>query len=387
MSRISQSTAQAVLILVVIMLSACASAPAERAYESTPIMEDVEYAVLEHTATVIADGFVTPFAIAVLGDDEYLVTDRPGQLFHVRDGRTTPLDGLPEIRNFEEGRRPYGGLMDVSLHPRFSDNRQVYITYVNGDWKLTVARFRFVDEAIRDYEVVFEGNEFSSGSRIDWEDDSHFFLTMGMGRRELKAQELDSDDGKIHRLMADGSIPADNPVFDGRTEPSSIWTRGHRATQGLYLDRDAGVLYAIEHGPRGGDELNIIEKGGNYGWPLFSYGMHYDGSPVDELSEAEAAEQTVLPFKWWPISFHHAPSGLERVSLPRMGSRLVWGAMLQQRLIAFDTDTMMTSVIADNMGRIRDVTQLADGDLLIAVDTESAIKTYAGKVVRLSFDE
>jgi len=373
-------------ILAALLLAACTSGPSDRGYESTPIIEGVEFAPLDHTATVVADGFITPFAIAVLNDDEYLVTDRPGQLFHVQNGQANALDGLPEIKNFEEGRRPYGGLMDVSLHPRFSNNRQVYITYVNGDWNLTVARFRFIEETIQDFEVIFEANAFSSGSRIEWQDDEHFFLTMGMGRRRMEAQELDSDDGKIHRLMADGSIPPDNPVFEGQTESSSIWTRGHRAIQGMYLDRDAGVLYAIEHGPRGGDELNIIEKGGNYGWPLFSYGMHYDGSPVDELSEAEAAEQTVMPFKWWPISFHHAPSGLERVALPRMGSRLVWGAMVQQRLIAFDTDTMMTSVIADNMGRIRDVTQLPDGDLLIAVDTESSIKTYAGKVVRLSFE-
>jgi len=366
-------------------LTACASRPAEVAYESTPIMDGIEMALLDHRAEVIAEGLVTPWAIAVLGEDEYLVTDRPGELVHIHHGEKTSLQGLPAIRNFDEGRRPYGGLMDVSLHPRFDENRQVYISYVNDDWHLSVARFRFIDRTIQDFEVIFEANSFSSGSRIEWEDDDHFFLTMGMGRRDPEAQDLDLDDGKIHRLMADGSVPADNPIFDGRTDPSSIWTLGHRAAQGMYLDHDAGVLYAIEHGPRGGDELNIIEKGGNYGWPLFSYGMHYNGDPVAELSEEEAAEQTVLPFKWWPISFHHAPSGLERVTLPGMGSRLVWGAMVQQRLIAFDTESMMTSVIADNVGRVRDVTQLADGDLVILVDTESSIKTYAGQVVRLSF--
>lgn len=368
------------------ILLGCLLAASASAYESTPLMEGVEMALLDHSTEVIAEGFVTPWAIAVLGEDEYLVTDRPGELFYIRDGVKTSLAGLPEIRNSEQTMRPYGGLMDVSLHPQFTENRQVYISYVNGAGRLTVARFQFIDQAIHDFEVIFEANEFSAGSRIEWEDDDHFFLTMGMGRREMKAQELDSDDGKVHRLMADGATPLDNPVFEGQTEPTSIWTFGHRASQGLYLDREAGILYGIEHGPMGGDELNIIEKGGNYGWPLFSYGMHYNGSPVNELSEEEAAGQTVLPLKWWPINFHLAPSGLERVDLPGMGSRLVWGSMLQQRLIAFDTDSGMTSVIVDNTGRVRDVTQLANGDLLILVDTESSIKTYAGQVVRLTFD-
>jgi glucose/arabinose dehydrogenase len=184
--------------------------------------------------------------------------------------------------------------------------------------------------------------------------------------------------------MDDGSIPADNPVLAGQPGPTSIWSYGHRDPQGLYFDKTEGVLYAIEHGPLGGDELNIIVKGGNYGWPRFSYGLNYDGTAVGDLSEDEADSLTILPLKSWGPSFNMAPSGLERVTLPSMGPRLVWGSLAQQRLIAYDVASGLTSVILDDVGRVRDVTQLPSGDLVVLVDTESSIRTNAGRVVRLT---
>jgi glucose/arabinose dehydrogenase len=309
-----------------------------------------------------------------------------GKLVYLKDGRSITLDGLPETRTVESDRH-YGGLMDVSLHPLFNDNRLVYLAYVDRDFRMVVARFHFTDLTIQDFAVIFASNEFSLGSRIEWEDDSHFFVSQGMAgvpRPDPGPQDLNSDGGKIHRLMDDGSIPADNPVLAGQPGPTSIWSYGHRDPQGLYFDKTEGVLYAIEHGPLGGDELNIIVKGGNYGWPRFSYGLNYDGTAVGDLSEDEADSLTILPLKSWGPSFNMAPSGLERVTLPSMGPRLVWGSLAQQRLIAYDVASGLTSVILDDVGRVRDVTQLPRGDLVVLVDTESSIRTNAGRVVRLT---
>jgi glucose/arabinose dehydrogenase len=348
--------------------------------------DGVEMATLDFASEVIAEGFTIPWGIEVLADGEYLVTERMGELVYIKDGRSIKLEGVPDTRTSKADRH-YGGLMDVSLHPLFSENGLVYIAYVDHDYRMVVARFNFTDRTIQDFEVVFKSNAFSIGSRIAWEDDSHLFVTHGMAGVPLPEpgpQDLNVDGGKIHRLMEDGSVPADNPILAGRSGPTSIWSYGHRDPQGLLVDKTVGVLYATEHGPLGGDELNIIEKGGNYGWPRFSYGLNYDGSTVGDLSEEEADSLTILPLKWWGPTFNMAPSGLERVTFPSIGTRLVWGSLVQQRLIAYDVNTGLTSVILDDVGRVRDVTQLPSGDLLVLVDVESSIKTYSGRVVKLT---
>lgn len=374
-----------ILVIAGTLLASCSSAPDVPGRDGVPMPEGFDMATLDVMRQVIADGFTIPWAIAVLDENEYLVTERMGALVHIRDGRSTRLAGFPESRTHKAGRH-YGGVMDVSLHPRFEENRRLYVAYVDQDYRMVVGRFVFTDGAIHDFDVIFESNEFSLGSRIAWEDDAHFFVSHGMAGDPLPEpgpQDLDSDGGKIHRLMEDGSIPADNPVFAGHTGPTSIWSYGHRDVQGLYFDTEEGILYATEHGPFGGDEFNIIEKGGNYGWPRFSYGLNYDGTVVGDLSEEEADSLTILPVRWWSSAFNMAPSGLERVTLPRIGTRLVWGSLVQQRLIGYDVASGKTSVLLENVGRIRDVTQLSDGDLVVLVDTESSIKTNSGRIIRL----
>lgn len=349
--------------------------------------DDVEMATLEFTSEVIAEGFSVPWSIEVLADGEYLVSERMGELVHIKDGHSTELRGLPKTQTFNLDRH-YGGMMDVSLHPLFSENRRVYLAYLDRDYRMMVARFVFTDVSIQDFEVIFESNGYSLGSRIEWEDESHFFVTQGMAGAPLPdpgAQNLDFDGGKIHRLIEDGSVPDDNPILEGQSGPTSIWSYGHRDTQGLFLDKTTGIMYATEHGPLGGDELNIIEKGGNYGWPRFSYGLNYDGTTVGDLSEEEADSLTILPLKSWGPSFNMAPSGLAPVTLPTLGPRLVWGSLLQRRLIAHDVESGMTSVIIEGIGRVRDLTQLPSGDLIVLIDAETTGKRNSGRVVKLTF--
>ena len=255
---------------------------------------------------------------------------------------------------------------------------------------MSVARFKFRNQSVENLEVIFESNAFSIGSRIVWEDEEHFFLSQGMGgdpTPEPGAQDLEHDGGKIHRLMADGSVPSDNPVFEESSEPSSIWSYGHRDPQGLYFDSAEGILYANEHGPLGGDELNVITKGGNYGWPLFSYGLNYNGTPVSDMTEEEARQTTTLPLKHWTYYFRVSPSGLERLEnslFTDWNDSFIFGSLYLQHLIAYDPVSDQTSILLEGIGRVRDVVQLPSGSLLILIDSGSPTFLKSGRIVKLT---
>lgn len=335
---------------------------------------------------IVASGFSIPWSIEVIGENEYLFTERLGTLYHYKDGVTTIIDGIPES-NIYQG---FGGLMDVSLHPHFNTNNLAYIAYVASDDRLTVARFQLQNNSAQNLEVIFKANGFSIGSRIAWQDNAHFFVTLGMGGDPYPvpgAQNLNDDRGKIHRLLEDGQIPPDNPIFPNISTPSSIWSYGHRNPQGLYYDSTSQTLYANEHGPLGGDELNIITKGGNYGWPLFSYGLNYDETPVSNLSEQEAAAITVLPIKYWGPDFRVAPSGLLKITdsnFSKWNGSFLMGSLRQQSLVRYNPDTDETEIVVDNVGRVRDVAQLPSGNLLLLVDAGSPNDADSGRIVKLS---
>jgi len=311
---------------------------------------------------VLAVGLWIPAGIAVIGEEEFLFGDRSGELFHYVNGVVTRIDGMPQSRTSDHY---WGGFLDVSLHPEFSQNRLVYIAYVDANAGLAVARFEFRDGRATDLDVVFRSREFSIGSRIVWENGRHFFLSFGVGGDPYPApgpQDLGSDVGKIHRLDADGRVPTDNPVLPGASGPTSIWSYGHRNPQGLFFDPVERTLYATEHGPLGGDELNVIEPGRNYGWPLFSYGLNYDNTPVSGMTEAEARASTILPMKFWGPAFRVAPSGL----LMRDGAFL-FGALYSSDLLRYHPATGVTEVVLRNVGRVRDVVRLPSGAILISV--------------------
>lgn len=325
-------------------------------------------------------------AIAVIGEEEFLYTRRGGVLHHDVAGAVTEVEGLPESRTSDV----YGGLLDVSLHPGFADNRLVYIAYDDASFGLAVARFELRDDRAHNLEVIYESNEFSIGSRIAWEDASHFFLSFGVGGYpfpEPGPQDLRSDRGKIHRLTADGMVPADNPILPGMSAPSTIFSYGHRNPQGLHYDAAEGALYANEHGPMGGDELNLVTAGGNYGWPLFSYGLNYDGSPVSNMTEEEAADVSILPVRAWDSAFRVAPSGLLLIGgthFPTWSGSFLMGAMHTQHLLRYDPVTDRTEIVLSRVGRVRDIAQLPSGTLLISIDAGSPNPGDPGRIVRLS---
>ena len=352
-----------------------------------PIIPDYRIANFE----VIASEFTIPWGIEVIGEDDYLFTERLGSLFRYKDGIVTQISNIPNSNVYSVlGGLMLGGLMDASVHPQFDSNNMVYLAYVATDDQLAVARFQLQNNVAQNLEVIFKANAFSIGSRIAWQNDTHFFLTLGLGGTpypEPGAQDLNDDRGKIHRLMEDGSIPPDNPTFPGIASPSSIWSYGHRNPQGLYYDFASGTLYANEHGPLGGDELNIITRGGNYGWPLFSYGLNYDETPVSNMSEQEAAATTILPAKYWGPDFRVAPSGLIKLSDSNFNSwngSFLMGTLRPQDLLQYNLETDETEIVLANVGRVRDVAQLPSGNLLILVDAGSPNDADEGRIIKLT---
>jgi glucose/arabinose dehydrogenase len=334
---------------------------------------------------VLASGYWIPDGIAVIGED-FLFADRGGALYHYVGGTASGVRGLPRSRTSGV----YGGLLDVSLHPGFADNRLVYIAYVGDSFGLTVARFELRDDRAESLKVIYESDEFSIGSRIEWQDPSHFFLSFGVGGDPTPApgpQDLSADVGKIHRLTADGQIPRDNPIFPGAANPSTVWSYGHRNPQGLYYDASERTLYATEHGPLGGDELNVVLPGANYGWPLFSYGLNYDRTRVSNMTEAAARAVSVLPKKFWGPDYRVAPSGLLFVQGSQFTSwngAFLLGALNPQHLLRYDPATDETAIVLPNVGRVRDIAQLPSGKLLIAVDAGSPHPSDRGRIIELS---
>jgi aldose sugar dehydrogenase len=335
---------------------------------------------------VLASGYWIPDGIAVIGEGEFLFADRGGALYHYVRGGVTGVRGLPRSRTSGV----FGGLLDVSLHPSFPNSRLVYIAYNDASFGLTVARFELRDDRAERLSVIYESDEFSIGSRIEWEDPSHFFLSFGVGGDPYPdpgPQDLSADVGKIHRLTADGQIPPDNPILPGASTPSTIWSYGHRNPQGLHYDTVARKLYATEHGPLGGDELNVVVAGGNYGWPLFSYGLNYDRTRVSDMSEGAARAVSILPVKFWGPDDRVAPSGLLFVEGSQFASwngAFLFGALRPQHLVRYDPATGETEIVLRNVGRVRDIAQLPSGKLLIAVDSGSPKPSARGRIIELS---
>jgi glucose/arabinose dehydrogenase len=337
----------------------------------------------------VAAGLQTPWAMAFLPDGRLLVTERPGRMRIVgRDGRVgPPLRGLPPV-----WARGEGGLMDVVLDPGFAQNRRVYWSYSEPDVAggegagTAVARGRLEEDRVADVQVVYRqpqktGDVRHFGSRLLFAPDGRLFVGLGDRMRRDEAQALGSAHGKIVRIEPDGRIPPDNPFVNVPGARPEIWSYGHRNVQGLALRPGTGQLWASEHGPQGGDELNLIRPGANYGWPVITYGCEY-GSCA-KIGEGTARPGLEQPVVWWgPASV--PPTALLFVTSERYpewkGQLLVgsfeFGAMQRIRL---DGDRMADReglFLAGN-GRVRDLKQGPDGWIYVLANLPE------GRILRL----
>lgn len=364
---------------------------------------DSPYLISDDSFSVdtIALGFSIPYGISIVEENEYFITDRVGNMFHFKEGNLSEISGMPEVVTFGISGIPailHGGLMDVSIHPSCSTNSWIYISYLASDGLAKVSRLKILNNAATQFETIFETrsqNYAGNGMRIVWEDDTHFFLNVGNSDLStnaypiLYAQDLNEDAGKIHRLMEDGSIPSDNPVFDGFSSPTTIWSYGHRDVQGLYFDESSNLLFGVEHGPKGGDEFNVIEKGANYGWPLFTYGINYDGAGVSTISEDSAATFTVLPEHYWTVPTDDggqaiAPACLLKVdgsNISDWNNHFVFGSLAYRRLMKYNRETDETFGL-NIEGRVRTIKQLPSGDIIALIERND-LNQSNGMIVRI----
>ena len=337
----------------------------------------------------LADGLAYPWAMAFLPDGALLVTEREGRVRLIREGRLDPLPvvGVPEILVAGQA-----GLFDILLHPAFSTNQLVYLTYAHGVKRknvLRVARARFEGGAFHDWEVLHDARPVKNtthhfGGRMAWGGDGKLYVTVGEGSRyKEKAQDMTTSLGAVLRLNGDGSVPADNPVFGDGSQPA-LYTKGHRNSQGLTYDRMRAILWASEHGPRGGDEINIIRRGENYGWPLATYGTNYNGTKITPFTEYEG---TMQPVKYWTPSI--APSGLavyggdlfEGWSGDLLAGAMA-GAALHRIIMEGNTPVGEERYLLERAARVRDVRVGPEG--AIYVTTEIKNDPTSGKVLRLT---
>ena len=335
-----------------------------------------------------ARGLDHPWAIAFLPDTRLLVTERPGRMRLLsKDGKASPpLDGVPRV--FASGQ---GGLLDVALDRDYANNQTIYFCFAEpaggGGARTAVARARLIDEGRLDnVSVIFhQEGPFSTsnhfGCRIVQAPDGNLFVTLGehFVYRD-RAQNLANHLGKTIRIRPDGSVPPDNPFVGKAGAKPEIWTYGHRNPQGLAFHPATGKLWEHEHGPRGGDEINIIDKGKNYGWPVIGYGVDYSGARIHESTHKEGMEQPI--WHWTPSI---APSGMAFYTgdlFANWRGNLFVGALAAQMLLRLElADEKITReerLLQQLHERIRDVRQGLDGALWLATDSSS------GRILRLT---
>ncbi len=327
---------------------------------------------------VVTKGLDHPWGLAFLPDGRMLVTERPGRMRIVeRDGRlNAPLAGLPPVVAAGQG-----GLLDVVLHPQFASNQLVYWTFSeagDGGVGTAVARGKLDGNRIADVQVIFRqmpkvsgGNHF--GSRLVWSRDGKLFIGLGdRFTRKDDAQTLDNHMGKVVRIDADGKAPADNPFVQRAGAKPEIWSLGHRNIQGAALHPGTGELWTVEHGPQGGDELNVPAAGANHGWPVITYGRNYGtGTKIGEGTErADVAP----PLRYWIPSI--APSGMAFLTserYPGWRGNLFVGALRGSHLVRLELDGRKVvreeQLLTERGERIRDVRQGPDGWLYVMTDS------------------
>ena len=348
----------------------------------------------DYRIVTVADGLVNPWSMAFLPNGDILVTERPGRLRIIRDGEllATPVPGVPEV--YATGQ---GGLLDVVLHPDFGTSKLIYMSYskpyADEDGATTaIMRARFENDELHDVEELFVANSRGRGhygSRIAFDREGFLFFSVGErqvpSRGDLEAhpaQDPTNHHGTINRLNDDGSIPEDNPFIGEDGIEQSIYSYGHRNPQGLAIHPQTGDIWSTEHGPQGGDELNRILPGLNYGWPVVGYGVNYGSGTT--IHEGTTREEMESPTHFWIPSI--ATSGLMIYAgdrFPAWKGNIFAGGLAGERLVRLTMDGRVVTneeTLLQGIGRIRDVREGPDGFIYVAIDGRGGDPT---SIVRL----
>ena len=336
----------------------------------------------DYELETVTDNLEGPWSVALLPDDSFLVTLRVGKLIHVGiDGTHREVGGVPDT--YYAGQ---GGFFDIVLHPAYAENQLVYLSYAHGTPGgngTAILRARFSGNALVDAERIFLAEPLKDtpqhyGGRLLFLPDGTLLVSTGDGFEYREAsQDIHSELGKVIRINDDGSVPPDNPLI--AEGANRVWTYGHRNTQGLVVDGDSGRVYLHEHGPRGGDEVNLLRPGTNYGWPAITYGVDYSGAYVSPFTEADGMAQ---PLKYWTPSI--APSGMAWYGgdkFPEWRGDLFVGALVDKEVRRLELDNGEVvdeeALFSELNERIRDVRDLGDGFLYLLTDSAE------GKLIRV----
>lgn len=329
------------------------------------------------TVTRVLGGLDTPWGIAFLPGGGFLVTERDGRLLHVADGRAQPVRGAPDVHTAGQG-----GLLDVMVPRDFAQSREVFVTFARrqpGGAHTALASGRLSEDGTRltGTRILFQAGPASSGgrhfgSRVVEGADGRLYMTIGERGDRPSAQDRGSHNGSVIRLNRDGTVPADNPFAGQAGMQPEIWSWGHRNPQGAALDRQ-GRLWVAEHGAQGGDEVNRIRKGANYGWPVISYGRHYSGAKIGEGTAKPGMEQ---PAFYWDPSI--APSGMMIYSgklWPQWRGDIFVGSLKFDYIARLDGAPLREAeqLKSDATARIRDVAEAPDGTIWFLSEGNGAV--------------
>ena len=324
-----------------------------------------------------------------LPNADIIFTEKLGKIGIYSNGKITELSGLPTDINTDS----QGGLLDICLHPDYAKNGWIYASYsssVGGKGQINLIRFKVDGNSIKNIENLFKTSATNQwkghyGSRIVFDKNGFLFLSIGEGGSttyggenspNLNAQNVKEAWGKIHRMTDTGKVPSDNPILAGNTSPTTVYSYGHRNPQGLVLNTDTGEIWETEHGPKDGDELNLIQKGKNYGWPLVSWGVNYDGVKISDSHNRTGIEN---PKSYWTPSI--GACGLAYISSTKYGSwkgSYIAGGLALRNLsrVEINGSNVKSTTIIENAGRVRDVKMGPDGYLYLSVESP-------GRIVRL----
>jgi glucose/arabinose dehydrogenase len=331
----------------------------------------------------VLSGLEVPWGMAFLPGGDMLVTERAGKIFRVTKYRKVePVTGVPEVVAAGQG-----GLLDITLHPDFANNNVLYISYSKGKTDnnrvlatTAITRAVLKGNALTEQKVIFEAQPYSRtrhhyGSRFEWGKDGYLYFSVGeRGNENENPQDLKRDLGKVHRIKDDGSIPADNPFVKTPGAMPSIYSYGHRNPQGMAIHPKTGDFWTNEHGPRGGDEINIVTKAKNYGWPITSYGINYNGTVLTDKATMAGIE---TPLHYWTPSI--GPSGLAFIKGNRYKE---WKDGLLSGSLSFKylnlsylqgNKVVKEEKLLNNIGRVRDVRMAPDGFIYVAVEQPGAV--------------
>lgn len=361
----------------IVLLSFFISCNAQEKQNDISIQDEV----VKYKFETVASGIQNPLGMAWLPDGTLLVTEKSGILYQIKDGAKTEIKNVPKVYN-----RGQGGLLDIAVHPKYSENGWIYITYASTDGEgeggnTKLIRAKLENGSLTNIESLYKAGPNTTkgqhfGSRIVFDKDGFLYFSAGeRGETFTNPQDITRDNGKIYRLNDDGSVPKDNPFVGQKDAKEAIYTYGNRNPQGLAMHPVSGKIWEHEHGPQGGDEINIVKKGANYGWADVTYGIDYDGKTISTKTEKEGIEN---PIYYWLPSI--APSGMAFVTsdiYPDWKGHLLVGSLKFQylELVKLKGETIIgRQKIGNNIGRLRNVAQGPDGYIYIGVEGKGILK-------------